>query len=66
MDYIKYPYEKPWVRQADVYTQPEGDMDHFTNYKKDYTGMVLCSVGKIEHLLRRKLFELSVGPRSIL
>ena len=39
-DFIKHPYERPWVRPAQVYTQPEGDIDHYTNYKKDYTGKV--------------------------
>ena len=37
MDYHKHPYEKPYVRAAEQYVAPEGDIDPLTSYKKEYT-----------------------------
>ncbi|VDI73613.1 Hypothetical predicted protein [Mytilus galloprovincialis] len=48
-DYVPHPIEKPYVRQAEQYKRPEGNMDGMTSYKKEYTEKHPERVHAIKH-----------------
>lgn len=54
LDYIKHPFEKPYVRPSESYVQPEGNIDDLTNYNKDYTKKPISITKPIRRDLGRK------------